>query len=385
MHGKETTSPAAAFRDWTMNQALPLWASEGYDDASQLFEEQLTFAGEPVRTVPRRVMVQARQISVYSLAARRGWFDSSDLALETGSSMIEHYWAADGRPGWVFSLNRDGTVHDGKRDLYAHAFVLFALAGLLKLEPGESRLLRAVEETVAVLDTAFADPRHGGFWDCLPRPDALRRQNPHMHLLEAWLELFEATGETRYLARADALVGLARAHFVDPASGALREFYHDDWSVYPSAGEGAVEPGHQLEWAWLLRRYRSLGGEQDLPVEALVTSALRHGVDPVSGRILDEVGEDGVALNRSSRSWPYCEAIKSLSVESAMGTADHHQLIDALWLRLSNSYCLPELGGGWIDRLDDADEPLSGVMPASTLYHLMFALSEWERSVDGST
>jgi mannose/cellobiose epimerase-like protein (N-acyl-D-glucosamine 2-epimerase family) len=377
----QSASAGAGFRTWAIEKALPLWSTTGYDSAGGLFEEQLTLSGEPVRSAPRRVMVQARQLSVYSLADRRGWATSRDLALETGVTVIEQYWAADGEPGWVFSLNRDGSVHDGKRDLYAHAFALFALAGLLKLQPGEPRFVEAIDATTAVLDETFADPIHGGLWDCLPRPDDLRRQNPHMHLLEAWLELFEATGEPGYLARADSLVQLASDHFVDEGSGALREFYRDDWSVFPAAGEGSVEPGHQFEWAWLLRRYRTLGGTRDeVPVERLVESALRSGVDYSSGRILDEVGEDGIARERSSRSWPYCEAIKSLSVETTAGSGDHGELIDLLWRRLSTEYCRPELEGGWIDRLDAEDEPLSTVMPASTLYHLMVALSEWEQT-----
>lgn len=281
----------------------------------------------------------------------------------------------------MFSLDPSGTIADGRRDLYAHAFALFALGGLLKLDPGNAGYLHAVGVTTRFLDEHFADVQCGGYWDALPRPDALRRQNPHMHLLEAWLELFEATENPQSLERADDLVALATSHFIDTGSGALREFYRDDWSVHPSLGHGSVEPGHQMEWAWLLRRYQSLGGAiDDLPVAALIAAAVITGIDQTTGRVIDGTGEDGAANIHSSRSWPYCESIKALSLESAAATDDHGDLIDLLWDRLLRLYCRPELRGGWIDRLDQNDDPISTTMPASTLYHLMHALSEWKQA-----
>ena len=378
---REVTALAAGphFRAWLIGNALPLWMSVGFDADAPLFEEQLDLERRPVRTVPRRVMVQARQISVCALATRSGWADLRAPALAVGAAVIERYWAADGAPGWVFALDRAGEVADSRRDLYAHAFVLFALGNLLKLAPGEPSFLQAVERTVTFLEEAFADPIAGGYWDCLPRADALRRQNPHMHLLEAWLELFEATGEHRFLDRAEQLVRLARACFLDPRAGTLREFFDDRWQVSPAPGQGIVEPGHQFEWAWLFRRYERLaGGNEDGAVTALVRSALTHGVDPATGRILDQVGEDGAPLQRSSRCWPYCEAVKSLAVETARGGGDHRALIDAMLNRLLAAYCRADLHGGWIDHLDEQDRAASKVMPASTLYHLAFALAEWE-------
>ena len=58
-----------------------------------------------------------------------------------------------------------------------------------------------------------------------------RRQNPHMHLLEALLALHVATGEKNWLRRAGALVDLFKRRFVDPQTGALIEFFGEDWSA----------------------------------------------------------------------------------------------------------------------------------------------------------
>jgi mannose/cellobiose epimerase-like protein (N-acyl-D-glucosamine 2-epimerase family) len=115
--------------------------------------------------------------------------------------MIGDYLRADGAPGWIFSVDRNVRPVERKRDLCAHAFVLFALAHLLRLEKS-TVFIDALEDTLAVIDGAFADSADGLHRDCLPRADDLRRQNPHMHLFEAWLALYETTGAEEFLQRA---------------------------------------------------------------------------------------------------------------------------------------------------------------------------------------
>lgn len=361
---------------WLRNTALPLWAGRGVDASAGLFEEQLTFEGAPILSVPRRVMVQCRQIAVFASAELSGRYPGGGaLAVDAMRRVIERYHEADGRPGWVFSIDREGRVVEGKRDLYAHAFVLFALACVMRVER-DAVFEAAVEATLGFLDDEFADSRHGGFWDCLPRPDALRRQNPHMHLFEALIALYETTGRADVLARGRRLRDLAVARFLDPTTGALREYFSDDWRVHPAPGAGSVEPGHLFEWAWLFRRWQIVSGEdQSGPVGALLGLARRAGLDAATGRIVDEIGEDGALRRASSRSWPHAEALKALTTEAALSGGAPDPAIAAILTRLLTVYCRPELGGGWIDHVDEGDRPISTVMPASTLYHLYFGIT----------
>ena len=367
---------------WLRETALPLWAGRGFDASAGLFEEQSSFDGAPVLTVPRRVMVQCRQIAVFASAGLSGRFPGGGaLATSTMRRVIERYHEADGRPGWVFSIDREGRVAEGKRDLYAHAFVLFALACVMRVER-YAAFEAAVEATLRFLDDEFADPRHGGFWDCLPRPDALRRQNPHMHLFEACLALHAATGSAEALARAAALHRLAIEHFLDPVSGALREDYDDAWRVQPAPGAGRVEPGHLFEWAWLLRRYEAASGlDQTEPVAALLRLALGAGFEPASGRVVDAIGEDGRVRARSSRTWPHTEALKAVCEEKSRGGGalpagvSAESVIAALLGRLERVHLPETLPGGWMDHVDADDRPLVATLPASTLYHLHFGLA----------
>ena len=367
---------------WLRSQALELWASSGFDADREMFHERLTFDGAGIITAPQRVMVQARQCATYSAAALSGRFPGgASLALRAGHSMVRHYLEADGSPGWIFSLDSEGKIADSKRDLYAHAFVIFSLSWLLRLE-SDHLFTNAVDKTLSFLDSSFADSLCGGYWDCLPRSGGFRQQNPHMHLFEAYIALFESTQSEEILVRCKSLCNLACRYFINEQSGALREYYDDHWNVIPAPGQGSVEPGHLYEWAWLLRRYERICGEdQSDVVRSLLCLALRAGTDQPRGRIVDEIDENGNLRSASSRLWCHAEALKALSTEIGQSEVDHLQIVEHILHRISTVYCPDSLRGGWIDHVDEHDRPISQFMPASSLYHIYFGITAVEDSI----
>jgi mannose/cellobiose epimerase-like protein (N-acyl-D-glucosamine 2-epimerase family) len=110
---------------WLRQCALPLWGSRGFD--------------KPVAGGGRRLMVQGRQVSVYAASALAGVFpEGAALASRAAHSMIENYFGRDGAVGSASSSDRSGQVVNPKRDLYAHAFAIFALAWAMRLEQDRS-------------------------------------------------------------------------------------------------------------------------------------------------------------------------------------------------------------------------------------------------------
>jgi len=369
---------------WLRESALPLWASRGFDPDRGAFEEQLDFSGAAVINAPRRLMVQARQIIVYAAAALSGDYPPVAVLVSRATrAMIRDYLCADGQPGWVFSVDRSGRVVEPKRDLYAHAFVISALAWAMRLDP-DPAFETALSATELILEDDFADAENGGYWDSIPRVDSLRRQNPHMHLLEAFVALYETTKRDNVLERGKKLVELSLTRFLDPATGALREFYSNTWRVHPRPGEGSVEPGHLFEWAWLLRRFEAVTGQdQTVATTSLIDMAIRYGFGDSRDRVVDEIGENGEIRAESSRLWSHAEALKALTTEATRGNLVHSHAIEPICRRLSDVYCRKEFEGGWIDHVDKKDRTLSMMMPASTLYHVYFGITSVETWIRG--
>jgi len=252
---------------WLRQCALPFWVDRGLSRTEGAFYERLTMDGVALTSVPRRLLVQARQLYVYSDAYRRGLYGAGlEVAARCFETMISRYWEAGGLPGFAHALDQDGTVADARRESYDHAFALFGLAAYYRANP-DQRVLAAVDNVLGFLDTHLSADNLG-YHENLERT-LPRRQNPHMHLLEAFLALYHATGDDRHLDRADATLDLFRTHFFDRKTGFVLEYFDADWRPL-SAREQRVEPGHMMEWAWLLRQYEDLPAVCIIPVKRLV-------------------------------------------------------------------------------------------------------------------
>jgi mannose-6-phosphate isomerase len=364
---------------WTREAALPFWGTVGVDTARGGFHERLDLQGRPVLDVPKRLMVQGRQLFVYCNAALLGWFpEGRALADRCVDYMIDEFYQTDGEPGWIFSLAPDGGVGNPVRDGYAHAFALLGLAWYHRLT-GDQQVIPVIDGTIAYLEDAFA-ARHGGYLDAVPPPDAIRRQNPHMHLFEAFIALYEAAKRRSDLAHATSLYELFAKRFFQPATGTLCEYLTQELMPQPGQKGRIVEPGHHYEWVWLLRNYQRLSGRDvDTYAKALYAFANRYGWD-AGGFIVDEVDESGTVLVNSRRSWPHTEALKASVVEGEKGDPTSDERAARCVSCLMEGFLEKPIPAGWVDRISADGAPIAEFIPASTLYHVFCAVAEAARA-----
>jgi mannose/cellobiose epimerase-like protein (N-acyl-D-glucosamine 2-epimerase family) len=313
------------------------------------------------------------------VAERRQWHPGSKELVERAfATMKRDYFRRDGRDGWAFSIARDGSLVDAARDLYAHAFVLLAVASYVQAT-GRRDGLDVARDTLAFLDRDMKAPLGGGYLETLPVRQGPRRQNPHMHLFEALLALWECSGDRSFLERGGQVFDLFLARFFQDRQGVLLEYFDPALRPLPGAG-AAVEPGHHFEWCWLLRRYERASGDSRVgPIlERLYEHAGRAGFD-ADGLLVDEVRPDGTTMKASRRLWPMTEAIKSDLAEALRGRMGARERAVASTRLLHRRFVDPAPRGGWIDRLDPEGAPLGDFMPATSLYHLAGAIDELAR------
>jgi len=365
---------ARRLETWCKKAALPFWAKAARDPSGG-FYEQLFLDGSPDKGHTRRVRVQARTAYVYAHAAKLGWYNGAKDA----SDHAWHYLTQQGfqggdshhKGGCAHLLNSDGSLLDGTRDSYAQAFVL--LAGAWRYCAFEDKAaLNTANETIDFLNKYVAS-NNGGWLEGLPA-SLPRRQNPHMHLFEAFLALHKHTGLQNYLAHAESIFDLFKSHFFDTMTGDIIEFFNQDWSRAENNG-GPVEPGHMMEWCWLLRSYEKQSGtNMSVYADKLFSRAIDTGLNTDLGLLCDTF-QNG-APSETLRSWPQTEYLKACIAQARAGREDMEAQAAQLIERIFDTYLNADIQGGWHDQFSDTGRVISTVMPTSTFYHWFCAAAE---------
>ena len=415
---------AGRLHRWMREQAWPLWWTQGRHPNGAFFEA-LDLSGRAVADPESRVRVQARQLFGFMLAEQLGWRPDGfvqGLAV-SAARFVDGCFRPDGLAGCRIDIER-GVLTNEMPDLYDNAFCLLALAQGRKVL-GSGRADALIGRLVRSIDEHLAYPQGRGCRESIPAP-ARRLQNPHMHLLESLLLLYEHTGSTSVRQRAEALLRFIDETFFDSQNSFVREVFDD---AQTAAAENAAkgpspqrhrdaeaddhyEPGHSMEWVWLLGYRTRLFG---VPLHEFALPLYQHccaflaGADGTTASSATD--HKATAADQKATA---AQASRRRLAKTPMRLTAHNSLVDGscrLWAQaesLKAHLCILELGppewgpvalqrvldcaeslsrdwltaacpGGWVDQVSAEGRPSAQTMPASTGYHLYLAVSELVR------
>ncbi|HYW55629.1 MAG TPA: AGE family epimerase/isomerase [Polaromonas sp.] len=368
-------------RAWLLQHVCPFWFERVMDPAGG-FYEGLDAASKPVLSPERTILNQARLTYVASHAFLLGGGAPMRAAAEHGLAFLELACKEKGSSaGWPKRLSVDGTALDGTRDAYDHAFIIFAMAWHYRATANPKALALA-NDALGFMKRFLADGAKGGYFEEYPDTGKLpRRQNPHMHLLEAVLAMYESTRDAGWLNEAGLLVRLFLDKLTDPQTGAVVEYFKKDWTVADGAAGSLREPGHQFEWVWLLGQYMQLADDKTLTkqVERLFSFGRDFGIDhpdKLGGAVFDGVDAGGKLVADTKLFWPQTEYIKACCYMA-------HSTGDRKWAeaarahtRLLRTHYFKADGANWCNQLSRNGDAVVDVTPSRVLYHLFLAMAE---------
>uniref|UniRef100_UPI002810E66A AGE family epimerase/isomerase n=1 Tax=Chelativorans sp. TaxID=2203393 RepID=UPI002810E66A len=281
---------------------------------------------------------------------------------------------------------------DPTRYCYGHAFVLLAAAAAAKTGLPQAQAL--VSETYDLLETRFweadaelyVDEIGAGDWSAVP---AYRGQNSNMHMCEAMLAAFEATGEARYLDRAATLARRICSELTAQSGGLIWEHYHSDWSLDWEYNKEDPRhlfkpfgylPGHFVEWAKLLlilHRYRPEGWHVE-SAERLFNTAMEKAWDREAQGMHYSFAPDGGILDTDRYYWVISEMIAAAALLALQtGRRQYWDWYERGW-EYADRHFIDHEHGGWFRILDRFGRKYSNEKspPAKTDYHPVSACHE---------
>jgi sulfoquinovose isomerase len=374
-------------RQFLMRQANRLFDffQKGSINAKGGFHE-LDDDGHPLNTDNdiRQIHVTCRMVHCFAIGSLIGR-PGSDEIVDHGMRDIWEKHRDTRHGGYVWGHDDNGFT-DGKKQAYGHAFVLLA-ASSAKLA-GHPLADEMIADVTKVINTRFWDEKRGAvseeYENDWSKISDYRGQNSNMHMTEALMAAFEATGDKTYLAKAERIAELIIAKNAVPRGHRVAEHFNAEWELdktylgsemFRPAG---TTPGHALEWSRLLIQLWILG-EKRLSwltdaARGLFRQAITLGWDQKYGGFFYNLDWDDKPLMREKLWWPVSEAIGAASFLCAYDRDPYYQVwYRNLWDFAAN-HLIDHERGGWRSELREDLTPASRLFTGKPdIYHALQA------------
>lgn len=394
---KLRTSDARPLPDFTdrlfledhVARTLAFYDTHGLDPAGGFFH-CFRDDGSIYDTRRRHLVSSTRFVVNYASAARRYPHDARFIRLARhGLDFLE---GAHRQPNGAYAWELDGgTVSDGRVLAYGQAFVVLAAAVALRAGISGARAL--LDGAWSTLEHHFWEPDHGAYCDEfdaeLRIASSYRGQNANMHMVEACIAAFVATGEPRFLARADTLAEKFTGPLAATTADLVWEHYTAVWKPDMDYNRGrpndlfkpwGFQPGHQFEWSRLLLTLEQFDPRDwHLPrATELYGNGMRLGTDPVHGGVVYSVAPDGTIAAAEKYHWVMSEGLAAAwRLYCRTGEPRYRDDYESLW-RFSWDHLVDHEYGAWFrvvtregNKIDALKSP-----PGKTDYHTLGAC--WE-------
>ncbi|MEY4986978.1 MAG: hypothetical protein RL567_757 [Bacteroidota bacterium] len=338
-------------KDYTENELLPFWTQRTIDQINGGFITHFDEYGVDTGEDEKSLIAQTRSIFTYSQAYRHGF--GGPIMLEMAKNgvkfLLEKMWDKE-HGGFYWMTDRAGNPTNKQKIGYGHSFVIYSLSEYF-IASGDPKGLEYAEKVFDLLQKHAVDTNYGGYWEFFAEDWTLmgpgapggdrKTLDVHMHLMEAFTTLFEASGKSLHRRKLEEVIEILIHKIMHPVTGTGIPQFWADWSVAPQikfdvvwgwdrfadGGQKASSTdntsyGHNAEFGWLLMHAIKIGGfdlEKYRPnLEKVFYHALDHGIDWEYGGVYVEGSHTGEASDYEKEFWQQAEML--------IGMLDAYQL-----------------------------------------------------------
>lgn len=306
-----------------------------------------------------------------------------------GARFLDRAMRDRDRGGAYFRLGLDGRPAGAEKHAYGLAFAIYAGAAAHRAARDPAALALA-QDVFRWLDERAHDAANGGYFESLDldgrvRPSdgrtfdgigtllGFKSMNSHIHLLEAFAELYRVWPDARLRERLEEVLALVRDRIaVEP--GCLNLFFTPDWRAVPAHDSF----GHDIETAFLLAEAAEALGRPDdektwRVARSLVDHALEWGFDWERGGFYEKGEAFAPAHDTSKVWWTQAEGLNALLLlheRCGRETARYFEAFRRQW-RFIREHVIDRRHGGWFPHVAREGVPIARdkASPWKAAYH----------------
>lgn len=305
-----------------LQQILQFWMNHAVDQQKGGFLGALNHQNIPDLAAPKGIVLNARILWTFS-AVYQWKPDTQYIMLAERAFDYLMEYGLDKKFGGVFwKLLPDGNVLDDRKQIYAHAFVIYGLSEFYEATKNKKALDAAISLFYLIEEKSY-DVKYGGYFEAFTRnwsaiEDARlsekdrnekKTMNTHLHIIEAYANLYKVWPNRILKSKIIHLLQLFKQYFIDAQSFHLNLFFTENWQLK----RDVISYGHDIEAAWLLLDCAIIIGDIEWmhtleQMAVSIVNAAAEGLDVDGGlwyekRIADDF------LIREKHWWPQAEAM----------------------------------------------------------------------------
>lgn len=365
-------------------QVIAKWFPAAVDVAHGGFHQNYAENWDKLPSEDRAIVYQSRLTWIAAEAARSRLLPSKQLITYCRHGerfLAEKMWDRQSG-GFFWAIGDDGQPdRRGEKHAYGISFGIYACANCYAVTHDRAALDLALR-AYRWLDDHAHDGKNGGYFEALtrdgtpimaPQSDGaasdfigtkygLKSMNTHIHLLEAFSELYKVHPAKELKARLRELFEIVRNR-VYTAPGYLQLYFKPDWQAVPDHDSY----GHDIETAYLLADAAEVLGMKDDAktwevARAIVDHALKYGWDEAHGGFYDAGEPSGAVTATDKIWWTQAEGLNALLLmHSHFGseTSIYWNAFNKEWDFIQH-FQVDARSGGWYAAVAVDGAPLAG-------------------------
>ncbi len=346
---------------------LPYWSGKMTDNVNGGFYGRIDAKEQVFPNEDKGGILNARILWTFS-SAYRVLKDTAYLRLATRAKdyILAHF--IDNQYGGAYrSVNSKGGLSDTRKQTYTQTFFIYGLAEYYRAT-GDKEALKTAKEIFEAFEKYALDRESNGYFEVFSRDwnrvrDRLigessdkdeKTMNTHLHILEAYANLYRVWPDKRMTDRLKNLVEIFLDKIVDKKTSHLICFSDKNWNSTSSVDSY----GHDIEASWLLYEAAHLLGDPKLLAKVRETSikianAAAEGLQS-DGSMINEKNYVTGSIKTERSWWPQAETV--VGYMNAFELTGDEKFLDKsinCW-NYTKQHLVDNKNGGWFSSVSES-------------------------------
>lgn len=353
-----------------LNNILTFWQKNAIDIKHGGFVGRIDHYGKIKPESPKGIILNTRILWSFAAASNHFQDDRFQIECERSYLYLRDYFKDTGQKGVFWEVDYLGNPTNTRKQVYAQAFTIYALAEYYKYCK-KTEVLDWAMELFQLVETHALDLELDGYTEAFAKNwtaiedmrlsekdlNTPKTMNTHLHILEAYTTLYEVNQDRKVH---DALKNLIQL-FLDKFASVnqhFKLFFSRDWKNLSSE----ASYGHDIEAVWLLVHAARTIADTDLikKTEALSIAVadtfIKEALDKDYG-VFNAIDLETGKLDADKHWWPQAEAVVGLLyVSKITGDRSYISTANKIW-KFTVDTIIDTKNGEWFFRVNQQGIP----------------------------